>query len=174
MARGRGFPSETSRLLLWASNARAQAVGSAAHMVPARPLGKLLVRWEGRQFRPAGRKGGAAVNRHVSRLKGFEIDRATYAVWRHVDTRRTWPRDGSPDSATKFRCKMANLERGFRRLTLAFSVLFASPFLVDGVLSSFETGRIHYFLLVPTTIGFVLPWLVFFVARWITAGFRAE
>src|ERR1043166_9323677 len=102
MARGRGFPAETSRFLLWASNARAQAVGSAAHMVPARPLGKLLVRWEGRQFRPAGRKGGAAVNRHVSRLKGFEIDRATYAVWRHVDTRRTWPRDGSPDSATKF------------------------------------------------------------------------
>jgi hypothetical protein len=69
---------------------------------------------------------------------------------------------------------MANLERGFRRLTLAFSVLLASPFLVDGVLSSFETGRMNYFLLVPTTIGFVLPWLVFFVARWIAAGFRAE
>jgi hypothetical protein len=69
---------------------------------------------------------------------------------------------------------MANLERGFRRLTLASSVLFASPFLVDGVLSFFETGRIHYFLLVPTAIGFVLPWLVFFVARWVAAGFRQE
>jgi hypothetical protein len=60
---------------------------------------------------------------------------------------------------------MANLERGFRRLTLASSVLFASPFLLDGVLSFFETGRIHCFLLVPTAIGFVLAWLAFFVAR---------
>ena len=51
---------------------------------------------------------------------------------------------------------MANLEREFRRLTLASSVLFASPFLLDGVLSFFETGRIHCFLLVPTAIGFVL------------------
>jgi len=61
---------------------------------------------------------------------------------------------------------MANLERGFRRLTFAFSLLCASPFLGDGVLSFFETGRVHYYLLVPTAIGFVLPWLVFFVARW--------
>ena len=67
---------------------------------------------------------------------------------------------------------MANLERGFRRLTVASSVLFASPFLGDGILSFFETGRIDYFLLVPTAIGFVLPWLVFFVARWVAAGFR--
>jgi hypothetical protein len=69
---------------------------------------------------------------------------------------------------------MANRERGFRRLTLALSVLFASPFLVDGILSFFETGRVHYFLLMPTGIGFVLPWFVFFVARWIAAGFRKE
>jgi len=69
---------------------------------------------------------------------------------------------------------MANLERGFRRLTFASSVLFASPFLGDGVLSFFETGRIHYFLLVPSAMGFVLPWLVFFVARWVAAGFRRE
>jgi len=69
---------------------------------------------------------------------------------------------------------MANLERGFRRLTLASSVLFASPFLGDGVLSFVESGRIDYFLLVPTAIGFVLPWLVFFVARWVAAGFRRE
>ena len=69
---------------------------------------------------------------------------------------------------------MANLERGFRRLTFAFSLLCASPFLVDGVLSFFETGRVHYFLLVPTAIGFVLPWFVFFVARWIAAGSRKE
>jgi len=69
---------------------------------------------------------------------------------------------------------MANLERGFRRLTFASSVLFASPFLGDGILSFFETGRIDYFLLVPTAIGFVLPWLVFFVARWVAAGFRRE
>ena len=69
---------------------------------------------------------------------------------------------------------MANLERGFRRLTVASSVLFASPFLGDGILSFFETGRIDYFLLVPTAIGFVLPWLVFFVARWVAAGFRRE
>ncbi len=69
---------------------------------------------------------------------------------------------------------MANLERGFRRLTFAVSVLFASPFLGDGILSFFETGRVHYYLLVPTALGFVLPWLVFFVARWIAAGFRKE
>jgi hypothetical protein len=55
---------------------------------------------------------------------------------------------------------MANLERGFRRLTFAFSLPCASPFL----------GRVHYYLLVPTAIGFVLPWLVFFVARWVAAG----
>jgi len=69
---------------------------------------------------------------------------------------------------------MANLERGFRRLTFASSVLFASPFLGDGVLSFVESGRIDYFLLVPTAIGFVLPGLVFFVARWVAAGFRRE
>jgi hypothetical protein len=69
---------------------------------------------------------------------------------------------------------MANLERGVRRLTSAFSLLFASPFLVDGALSFFETGRVHYYLLVPTAIGFVLPWLVFFVARWVPAGFLKE
>ena len=77
-------------------------------------------------------------------------------------------------SSTKCRDRMVNLARGFRRLTFAFSVLFASPFVVDGVLSFFETGRIHYYLLVPTAIGFVLPWLVFFVARWVAAGFRKE
>ncbi len=69
---------------------------------------------------------------------------------------------------------MANLERGFRRLTFAFSVVFASPFVVDGVLSFVEMGRIHYYLLVPTAIGFGLPWLVFFVTRWVVAGFRKE
>jgi len=69
---------------------------------------------------------------------------------------------------------MANLKRGFRRVTFACSLLFVSPFLVDGVLSFFETGRVHYYLLVPTALGFILPWLVFFVARWISAGFRTE
>ena len=69
---------------------------------------------------------------------------------------------------------MANLERGFRRLTLAFSLLCASSFLVDGVLSFFETGRAHHYLLVPTAIGFVLPWVAVFVGRWIAAGFREE
>jgi hypothetical protein len=49
---------------------------------------------------------------------------------------------------------MANLERGFRRLTFAFSVVFASPFVVDGVLSFVEIGRIQYYLLVPTAIRF--------------------
>jgi hypothetical protein len=77
-------------------------------------------------------------------------------------------------SSTKCRCRMANLERGFRRLTFACSLLLVSPFLVDGVLSFFETGRVHYYLLVPTALGFVLPWLVFFVARWVAAGFRTE
>ncbi len=77
-------------------------------------------------------------------------------------------------SSTKCRCRMANLKRGFRRLTFACSLLFVSPFLVDGVLSFFETGRVHYYLLVPTALGFILPWLVFFVARWISAGFRTE
>jgi hypothetical protein len=66
---------------------------------------------------------------------------------------------------------MANLERGFRRVTFAFSVVFASAFVVDGVFSFFETGRVYYYLLVPTAIGFALPWLVFFVARWIARGF---
>jgi hypothetical protein len=70
--------------------------------------------------------------------------------------------------------RMVNLERGFRRLTFAVSVLLASPFLVDGVLSFFETGRVHYVLLVPMAIGFVLPWLVFCVARWVAAGFHKE
>jgi hypothetical protein len=28
---------------------------------------------------------------------------------------------------------------------------------MDGVLSFFETGRAHHYLLVPTAIGFVLP-----------------
>ena len=79
-----------------------------------------------------------------------------------------------PSLAHEGRRTMANLECGFRRLTFALSVLFASPFLVDGILSFFETGRIHYFLLMPTAIGFVLPWFVFFVARWIAAGFRKE
>ncbi len=77
-------------------------------------------------------------------------------------------------SSTKGRSRMANLECRFRRLTFALSVLFASPFLVDGILSFFETGRVHYFLLMPTGIGFVLPWFVFFVARWIAAAFRKE
>jgi hypothetical protein len=77
-------------------------------------------------------------------------------------------------SPTKGRRTMANLECGFRRLTFALSLLFAGPFLVDGILSFFETGRVHYFLLMPTAIGFVLPWFVFFVARWIAAGFRKE
>jgi hypothetical protein len=59
-------------------------------------------------------------------------------------------------------------------LTFACSLLCASPFLGDGILSFFEIGRVHYYLLVPTAIGFVLPWFVFFVARWIAAGFRKE
>jgi hypothetical protein len=69
---------------------------------------------------------------------------------------------------------MVNLERGFRRLTFAFSVLLASPFLVDAALSFLETGRVHYVRLVPMAIGFVLPWLVFCVARWVAAGFHKE
>ncbi len=69
---------------------------------------------------------------------------------------------------------MANLERGFRRLTFAFSVVFASPFMVDGVLSFFEMGRIQYYLLVPAAIGVGLPWLVFSVTRWVVADFRKE
>lgn len=69
---------------------------------------------------------------------------------------------------------MANLLRGFRRLTFMFSLLLAAPFLLDGVFSFVETGRVHYYLLVPTSIGFALPWLVFLVARWVAAGFRKE
>jgi hypothetical protein len=55
-----------------------------------------------------------------------------------------------------------------------FSLLLAAPFLLDGVFSFVETGRVHYYLLVPTSIGFALPWLVFLVARWVAAGFRKE
>lgn len=60
-------------------------------------------------------------------------------------------------SSTKCRDGMANLEREVRRLSFAFSLLLASLFVVDGVRSFFETGRIPYYLLVPTAIGFVLP-----------------
>lgn len=78
-----------------------------------------------------------------------------------------------PRLSTKCRCRMADLERAFRRLTVASSVLFAS-LLVDGILSSFETGRVQHYLLVPAAIGFGLPWLVFIVARWVTTGLRKE
>jgi hypothetical protein len=69
---------------------------------------------------------------------------------------------------------MPNLQRGFRRLTWVISVLLASPFLVDGALSLFEKEKSGYFFFVAATIGFILPWLVFFVARWIAAGFRQD
>ncbi len=69
---------------------------------------------------------------------------------------------------------MPNLQRGFRRLTWVISVLLASQFLVDGAPSLFEKEKSGYFFLVAATIGFILPWLVFFVARWIAAGFRQD
>jgi len=65
---------------------------------------------------------------------------------------------------------MANLERGFRRVTFAFSVVACQRLLVDGVLSFFETAGSTTTFLVPTAVGFALPWLVFFVARWIARG----
>ena len=92
---------------------------------------------------------------------------------------RSWASEDVPSgklpqtrvSSTKCRDGMANLERGFRRPRFAFSLLLASRFVVDGVLSFFETGRIPYYLLVPTAIGFVLPRPVFYVAQVVRSSY---
>lgn len=89
---------------------------------------------------------------------------------------RCFPTVGSARlSSTKCGCRMATLERGFRRLTWVVSVMLASPFPMDRALSLFEKSEPSYFLLVATTTGFVLPWLVFFGAsRWVASAFLQD
>jgi hypothetical protein len=69
--------------------------------------------------------------------------------------------------------RMANLERGFRRLTLAASILLMLPFL-GATIPSFLAGDgpAIVFGLGLTVLAFLLPWLLFVVGRWIARGFR--
>jgi len=69
--------------------------------------------------------------------------------------------------------RMANLERGFRRLTLAASILLMLPFL-GATIPSFlaRDGPATLFGLGLTVLAFLLPWLLFVVGRWIASGFR--
>ena len=69
--------------------------------------------------------------------------------------------------------RMANLERGFRRVTLAASVLLMLPFL-GATIPSFLAGDFPaaLFGLGLTVLAFLLPWLLFVVSRWIAGGFR--
>lgn len=68
---------------------------------------------------------------------------------------------------------MANLERGFRRLTLAASILLMLPFLGATILSFLaRDGPATLFGLGLTVLAFLLPWLLFVVGRWIARGFR--
>ena len=68
---------------------------------------------------------------------------------------------------------MANLERGFRRLTLAASILVMLPFLVATIPSFLaRAGPEILFGLGLTVFAFLLPWLLFVVGRWIARGFR--
>ncbi len=63
--------------------------------------------------------------------------------------------------------RMANLERGFRRLTLAASILLMLPFL-GATIPSFlaRDGPATLFGLGLTVLAFLLPWLLFVVGRW--------
>ena len=69
--------------------------------------------------------------------------------------------------------RMANLERGFRRLTWAASILLMLPFL-GATIPSFLAGDgpAILFGLGLTVLAFLLPWLLFVVGRWIARGFR--
>ena len=67
---------------------------------------------------------------------------------------------------------MANLERGFRRVALAASILLMLPFLAATIPSFLaRDGPATLFGLGLTVLAFVLPWLVFVVGRWIARGF---
>ena len=68
---------------------------------------------------------------------------------------------------------MANLDRGFRRLTLVVSALLMLPF-IAATIPSFAAGDRAATLLGLglAMLAFLLPWAVFFVARWIARGFR--
>ncbi len=69
--------------------------------------------------------------------------------------------------------RMANLERGFRRLTLAASILLMLPFLVATIPSFLaRDGPATLFGLGLTVLAFLLPWLLFVVGRWIARGFH--
>ena len=69
--------------------------------------------------------------------------------------------------------RMANLGRGFRRLTLAASILLMLPFLGATIPSMLaRDGPATLFGLGLTVLAFFLPWLLFVVGRWIARGFR--
>jgi len=65
---------------------------------------------------------------------------------------------------------MANLERGFRRLTLAASILLMLGATIPSFLA--RDGPATLFGLGLTVLAFLLPWLLFVVGRWIARGFR--
>jgi len=68
---------------------------------------------------------------------------------------------------------MANPERGFRRLTLAVSILLMLLCLVATIPSFLaRDGPATLFGLGLTVLTFLLPWLLFFAGRWIARGFR--
>jgi len=68
---------------------------------------------------------------------------------------------------------MANLERGFRRVALATSILLMLPFLGATVPSFLaRDGPATLFGLGLTALAFLLPWVVFVGGRWIARGFR--
>jgi len=68
---------------------------------------------------------------------------------------------------------MAKLERGFRRVALATSILLMLPFLAATIPSFLaRDGPATLFGLGLTVFAFLLPWVVFVVGRWIARGFR--
>jgi hypothetical protein len=68
---------------------------------------------------------------------------------------------------------MANLERGFRRLTWVVSLFLAIPLAGLGVYGITQGDTAFAYSLTLLGIGaFVLSWAVFFILRWIAIGFR--
>jgi len=68
---------------------------------------------------------------------------------------------------------MANLERGFRRLTWVVSVVLAIPCVGLGVYGLIEKDTAFASALILIGTGaFVLSWIAFFILRWVAVGFR--
>jgi hypothetical protein len=68
---------------------------------------------------------------------------------------------------------MANLERGFRRLTWVVSVVRGIPCVGLGVygLTEKDTAFASALILIGTG-AFVLSWIAFFILRWVAVGLR--